>query len=293
MKKRSLLVVSPQGKPIRALPVNFITITLLVLFIVGGFAAYFIPSQRFRLKSAELRQKESLKAQNEMLRQRVGSAQQTLTTLKEQIGKLDEKKELVSSLTGKGENGTEPKRSWLPPRRGSADYADMKPADLFQVASRQERVLDAISATDHPFDSLPLCKPVAGTSLIAQRFGRTQDPFTSSQKFHYGVDLAAAAGTPVIATAAGVVTTCDYSTFWGKRVVIAHSRGLSTIYAHLGTVKVSAGKRVKRGDVIGAIGFSGLATGPHVHYEIWRAGVAVDPEGYFFPSSTATAMNRQ
>jgi murein DD-endopeptidase MepM/ murein hydrolase activator NlpD len=291
MRKKSILIVSPWGKPIKAIPVNFFTVSLFVIFMVCGFAAYFIPAHKFKLKTTDQNQKESLSAQNGVLYQRIGSALQMLSHLKDQISRLDAKKERVSELTGVGASAAHPKRSWLPPRRGSADYAGMATSELLQVAARQETILNAFAAGDNPFDSTPVCKPILGTFLVTQRFGSTRDPFTNSQKFHYGIDFAASPGTPVIATAAGVVSACDYSTFWGKRVVIGHARGMSTVYAHLGSVTVAQGRKVKRGDAIGTVGYSGLTTGPHVHYEIWCGGVAVDPEGYFFPARVGLAMS--
>ena len=74
---------------------------------------------------------------------------------------------------------------------------------------------------------------------------------------------------------------------WGNRIVIAHADSISTVYAHLGTVSTASGRTVKRGEVIGTIGYSGLTTGPHVHYEILKNGVAVDPESFFYPGRTA------
>ena len=71
---------------------------------------------------------------------------------------------------------------------------------------------------------------------------------------------------------------------WGKRIVIDHIAGFSTVYAHLGSIMVTAHKQVKRGEQIGTIGVSGMTTEPHVHYEVWRNGEVVDPGELFFPS---------
>ena len=288
MKKKSILMVSPSGKPIKAISINFITISLIVIFIVSGFAAYFIPAEKFRLKAAEQHQKQKLSTQNGTLSQKIVAALQMLNRLKEQINRLDVKKERVTELTGVGAKAPGGKRA-SSPRRGAANYADMDPVELLENASRQDSVLKAFAASvdsgGNPFENIPVCKPVIENAFISLRFGTSKDPFTNKQKFHYGIDLAAAPGTPVIATAAGTVTACEANAFWGKRIVIEHAKGISTVYAHLGSVKVARGNLVKRGDVIGAIGYSGLSTGPHVHYEIWRNGLAIDPEGYFFPGT--------
>jgi murein DD-endopeptidase MepM/ murein hydrolase activator NlpD len=292
MKKKSILVVSPRGKPIKTISINFFTVSVVVIFLACGFGAYFIPSEKFRLKAAEQKQKQNLSSQNNMLYSKIHAALQMLNHLKEQINRLDEKKDRVTELTGVGASSASG-ASAVAHRRGNADYADMEPAMLLENVSRQEAVVSAFAAPAdtgaNPFDDIPVCKPVVENSFVSQRFGTSKDPFTERQKFHYGIDLAATPGTPVIATAVGIVTACEANSFWGKRIVIEHAKGLSTVYAHLGSVKVAKGKKVKRGQVIGSIGYSGLTTGPHVHYEIWRNGVALDPEAYFFPGSTELA----
>jgi murein DD-endopeptidase MepM/ murein hydrolase activator NlpD len=76
---------------------------------------------------------------------------------------------------------------------------------------------------------------------------------------------------------------------WGWRIKLNHKYGFSTVYAHLGTVHVVNGKRVKRGDVIATVGISGLTTGPHLHYEVWQKGKQVNPLDYIFPGFISDA----
>jgi len=98
---------------------------------------------------------------------------------------------------------------------------------------------------------------------------------------HQGIDLSAPSGTRVVATADGVVSTAERWGDFGRVVVIDHGAGWRTRYAHLKSIKVKKGKRVKRGDVVGTVGRSGNATGNHLHYEIRHHGTAVDPRPYF------------
>ncbi len=97
---------------------------------------------------------------------------------------------------------------------------------------------------------------------------------------HQGIDLAAPAGTPVWATADGRVVYAGKDGRYGKTVVIDHGGGWKTRYAHLKKIETKKGKRVERGDVIGRVGKSGNASGAHLHYEVLRNGVPVDPRGY-------------
>jgi len=97
---------------------------------------------------------------------------------------------------------------------------------------------------------------------------------------HEGIDLSAPAGTRVVATADGVVSTAERWGDFGRVVVIDHGAGWQTRYAHLKSIKVKKGKRVERGAVVGTVGKSGNATGYHLHYEIRHHGAPVDPRPY-------------
>jgi len=125
-------------------------------------------------------------------------------------------------------------------------------------------------------------KPVRGAT-ISQGFGCTGvriEPAIAAcpgGHWHSGVDLAAAAGTPVCATAAGVAHVLLSANGFGLHVVIDHGGGLVSLYGHLSSVAVDEGAYVVAGQVIGGVGSSGNSTGPHLHFEIDRAGVPEDP----------------
>jgi murein DD-endopeptidase MepM/ murein hydrolase activator NlpD len=127
-------------------------------------------------------------------------------------------------------------------------------------------------------------KPLTGAS-ISQGFGCTNvsieplDTSCASGHWHSGIDLAAASGTPVVATAAGVAHVIESATGFGLHVVIDHGGGLHSLYGHLSSVSVVNGQPVAGGQLIGAVGSSGNSTGPHLHFEIDRNGIAEDPRG--------------
>jgi murein DD-endopeptidase MepM/ murein hydrolase activator NlpD len=120
-------------------------------------------------------------------------------------------------------------------------------------------------------------------SWISQGFGCTSFSFEPIDlacpggHWHSGIDLAAARGTPVMATLPGVATVIVSATGYGLHVIINHGGGLSSLYGHLSTVIVLSGDYVEAGQVIGTVGSSGNATGPHLHFEIRRDGIAEDP----------------
>jgi murein DD-endopeptidase MepM/ murein hydrolase activator NlpD len=108
-------------------------------------------------------------------------------------------------------------------------------------------------------------------------FGTRFHPILQTQRAHTGVDYAAPTGTPVMSVADGVVTESSYQGAYGNMVVIQHNARQSTVYAHLSRMQVKRGQTIKQGDIIGAVGSTGLSTGPHLHFEFRIGGRHVDP----------------
>ena len=125
-------------------------------------------------------------------------------------------------------------------------------------------------------------KPITH-AWVSQGFGCTSFAFEPIDlecpggHWHSGIDLAAARGTPVMATLPGVATVLVSATGYGLHVIIDHGGGLSSLYGHLDSVLISSGDLVLGGEIIGTVGSSGNATGPHLHFEIRRDGIAEDP----------------
>ena len=120
---------------------------------------------------------------------------------------------------------------------------------------------------------IPSLNPVAGAPIVGCFCYRTYPDV----EFHEGVDLAADWGEPVRATAAGIVTAASYDGGYGLKVDIDHENGYTTWYAHLSSTEVRVGERVLKGQVIGRVGMTGFATGPHVHYQVMLDGTPIDP----------------
>ncbi len=113
---------------------------------------------------------------------------------------------------------------------------------------------------------------------VTSGFGWRKDPFTGAPRFHAGVDIRASYGRDVSSVGAGRVVSAGVQGGYGKSVVIEHAPGLRTRYAHLSSIDVAAGETVADGTVIGKVGQSGRATGPHLHFEVLKNGHAVDPK---------------
>ena len=146
--------------------------------------------------------------------------------------------------------------------------------DLLAETMRREFPGAASYASDSAPHTTPSIWPAAGyvSSPYGLRFNGTE--------FHQGIDIAADMGAPIVATADGVVTAAGWNGGYGNMVDIDHGSGVSTRYGHASAVVVTAGQRVRRGQIIAYVGSTGHSTGPHLHYEVRLSGQPVNPSSY-------------
>jgi murein DD-endopeptidase MepM/ murein hydrolase activator NlpD len=124
----------------------------------------------------------------------------------------------------------------------------------------------------------PTILPVRG--LVTAGYGYRKSPFTGAREFHEGLDIAAPYGTPILATADGLVAFAGPLAAYGNVVFLDHGQGFATFYGHNSTNRVREGQRVHRGDVVAYVGTTGRTTGPHVHYEVHVHGALANPLQY-------------
>ena len=151
-------------------------------------------------------------------------------------------------------------------RVGRGDVELMKWTD-----GKEVRWIDADGVS--PSEGMEL--PVSGR--VTSGFGSRFHPILHHMRMHKGVDLAAAYGTPILAAASGRVVSAGWHGGYGRQVAIRHGGGLETTYSHMSSIAASPGTFVRQGQVIGYVGSSGLATGPHLHYEVYKDGRLVNP----------------
>lgn len=144
---------------------------------------------------------------------------------------------------------------------------------LVALQSNVSESEDLLEALPH----VPFAKPLSGSMEVTSSFGPRLDPFLGRPAMHTGVDVREDFGTDVRATAAGRVVSAGTAGGYGTMIEIDHGHGLSTRYAHLSAVAVHDGQSVEKGEIIGQVGATGRATGPHLHYETRIDGEAVDP----------------
>lgn len=123
--------------------------------------------------------------------------------------------------------------------------------------------------------------PCPSCTYVTSKFGMREHPLFGDERPHTGIDIGAQAGAEVIAADSGTVAVATYSSSYGNYVTIYHSNGDYTLYAHMSSLTVTAGQNVTQGDVIGYVGSTGWASGPHLHFEIRVHGSTVDPTSYF------------
>jgi murein DD-endopeptidase MepM/ murein hydrolase activator NlpD len=127
--------------------------------------------------------------------------------------------------------------------------------------------------------------PVAGR--ITSGFGYRIHPILRFARLHRGIDFGASTGTPIVAAADGQVAMAGWAGGYGRQVRIAHADGMATSYSHMSEIVAEPGAQVRRGQLIGYVGSSGLSTGPHLHYEVHRGGQAVNPLSVRFTNAPA------
>jgi murein DD-endopeptidase MepM/ murein hydrolase activator NlpD len=256
----------------------YITLALALLgcFSLFGFVASYA---RMAWKVANY---NALRKEADQLRSRYQNLQKVVSQTNEQLASLEVFANEVQvaygikqKLEGPSDISSEGK---LTPSfaESIADYNYLQTANNLSMGSRVYRRLQ-------PQDAQPSIWPVDGRLMGG--FGNRTDPFSGEGAFHAGVDITAPIGTPIRATADGIVIFAEMENGYGRLIKVSHGNGVQTYYAHLSRFYVQAGQDVRRGEVIGAVGTSGRVTAPHLHYEVRLGGAPVNP--YRFLANTS------
>lgn len=277
-----------------------IAASLLILSVLTSLAAGFFVRQGQRMRAERLeRENNLLTAEVETIRNRLATLEQLL----QELTVKDEKYRLLAGLdpidedvrkAGIGGPGTATLTGSelyrISPEKGELAFstaydlnAMIRRAEL--LAQSWSEATSALEAEHERLASVPSIQPVVG--YVSSAFTKSRwHPILNRARPHEGVDIAAPPGTPILAAARGRVTFAGMNGDYGWMVEIDHGNGLVTRYAHmLNRPPVTRGQRVERWQKIGEVGASGLATAPHLHYEVLRNGVPMNPISYFFDAS--------
>jgi len=162
---------------------------------------------------------------------------------------------------------------------------DIISKQIYIQSKSYDQVIEMANNKTEMLACLPSIQPVANKDLkrMVSGFGMRIHPVYKTRKMHEGMDFTASIGTPIYATANGTVIKSTYATGgYGKHVIIKHGEfGYQTLYAHMNQIKVTKNQLVKRGEIIGYVGNTGLSVGPHLHYEVHKDGHKLNPS-YFY-----------
>lgn len=279
MKKRTILIVPPRGIPIKTIRVRLSVAITVILILLIGFLGYIIPFNSSTLNVVETNQKKNLSEQNNALLRKILSTLKLLNDLKDQVNRLEIKQKNAAQFSGLGDNAEISKNS--------IDFHKLGTEELLRYVENRELLFQSVYnkiSKKNLFDSIPVIYPIQDSFVVSRGYGPAVDPFTLKNKWHYGVDFVSQEGVKILATASGVVTRLENHPIWGIRVEIEHGGGFRTIYAHLGQASITKGKWVKKGQVIGKMGLSGLSTGMHLHYEVIHNNQHINPKKMLFPT---------
>ena len=244
------------------------------------------------------RENKQLKLQYQILNKRFDLVEKTLHDLQQRDNNIYrvifETDPIPSSVRKAGFGGAERYQKLKQLKNSevvvkTAQRLDRLSKQLYVQSRSYDQIIDLADNKEEMLSSIPAIMPVSNEDLTrtASGYGWRIHPIYKIKKFHEGMDFTAPTGTEVYATGDGVVETVKSSyRGYGKRVVIDHGFGYKTRYAHLTEFNVRRGQKVKRGDVIGYIGSTGLSTAPHLHYEVQKSEDKINPVHYYFNDLT-------
>ena len=305
-RRRWTVVFVPHGSdPSKIVEVSYGVLKLAAGGLGLGVAAALLVGYATVARTADLTRTSRLQDENSRLTQEIGELHGRLSSLSDtlsQISQRDAKIRVLANLdpidpsvqaAGIGGPTLAP-RPLLPTestamRRTQDIRVDLnaliRRANL--LASSFEEAKDSLASHSQRLAATPSIMPTQGW-LTSAFSSMREHPILHIARPHEGIDVAAPTGTPIEAPAAGRVVEVGWESGYGNVVVLDHGYGIETKFAHTSKVLVRTGQRVKRGDRIALVGSTGLATGPHLHYEVHVNGRPVDPLRYVLPEHVVT-----
>lgn len=296
-------IMPDRGGPIRTVRVSRRVVRLAVVAAAtfGLVMAAFVVS--LGLDGAREAELVRLRLENRHLTQNLNKVEDQVGVLTSTVDDLSEAEQKLRLLAGLPDLGDEVRAVGvggpLPeaaereeflaasPQLAERTYATAYDAELLMrrldlLGSSIDEAMDSVEMHRQVFLARPSIRPVqAEESWISSSFSQSRmHPVLQYNRPHPGLDISALAGTPILASAAGSVTYAGTRSGYGKTVEIDHGFGYKTRYAHAGSIQVKRGQRVDRGDILGEVGKTGLATAPHLHYEVLIEGRQVNPREY-------------
>ncbi len=280
MKYHTVIVVPHARARFRKLRISNRQLVVAVAALAAVTLASIFTTWSFFTKTVDLKELEQVREENESLRQVNRSFEDSIRTLQKQLGEFEDRTRQLAIVAGLDELGIGQQAGI----GGQESYLDGQ-VDLSALGQRSTEIDRSLEEVDAKLSerqrliaSTPAIAPVKG--ILTSSFGGRKDPITGKPARHWGIDIATAPGSSVMASADGIVVRTGRIGGLGKAVYVSHGYGVTTRYAHLASIEVTPGQRVGRGDMLGRVGATGRATGYHLHYEVRVDGGAVNPLAY-------------
>lgn len=285
-KKFTVLIIPEGSHRVRRLQFDRRTLSVLLavlLVCLGGVAALVVKAQLTRLDAADYQRLRSENREQRIELAQLSGNLDNLSTEMRLLAQNDAKVRVLAKLTPASDSGMAGVGGAAEIEHGGQVSALQKRIDEVrqQIDLRresQEEVQGFLNDQRSLSAAKPTGWPVKG--WVTSTFGMRNSPFTGKRKMHEGMDIAARTGTPVYATADGIVVEAGTVSGYGKLVIIDHGYGYKTYYAHNSKLFVKVGQRVRRHQRISAVGSTGSSTGSHCHYEVRRNNVPINPRKF-------------
>lgn len=312
----TLMVIPERTRRVHKVVVPFLALKLGIIVFSLAVVFFLFVGLDYARVLGRIAENKALKGENFRLRQELQLIRNKVDSMEFTVERVRNYAKKLQMLTGHADNkGKQPREAAPPaaPRVPANDPSGLEDGPLDEelhsrlelpkeepkldsaqaLKTRIERVETASSTVETNLVELqdflfgarsiamatPSLVPING--YVSSGFGYRRHPYDGRLRFHRGLDLVAEPGTPVRAPAPGIIQFAGYKVGYGKVVVIDHGYGIRTLFAHNSQLFVGPGMEVKRGQVISQVGSTGMSTGPHLHYEVRKNGVPVNPAPFF------------
>lgn len=284
----SMIVIPHKGGKQRTISISKKTFKFLAYTIPTVLVILLVFLVDYFVMSGTREKYRDLKTENLLQKETLAKYQESITDLEATIDEFEQYRTKLNVIAGlrsdeilegePGVGGPSEQVVMTPPQVAAEDLGRLE-----DISTQAEGIKANFSSLETHFSDqigllaqTPSIMPTQG--YISSAFKYRDDPFTGKRTFHPGIDIATQTGNPIIATADGTVISTKTDKSGGKTVKISHPKtGYITVYCHLSKFMTRPGQKVKRGDVIGLIGKTGRARGPHVHYEVRLNGKKLNP----------------
>ncbi len=306
----TLMVIPERTREVHKVVVPFFLLKLGIIFVSLASVFFLIIGFDYIHVLGRMAENKQLKGENFKLRQEIQLIRNKVETMENTIERVRNYAKKLQILTGQGDKGNtelpfgpveNEDVERVPAEKGRRSSltlpiepdSQLPPPKDNTLSSRVERLQNVSLSTETGLSRLqvymlaqsaimaatPSLLPIAG--WISSPFGYRRHPLDGAFRLHAGIDLAAEPGTPVRAPADGMVLFSGYKEGYGKCVVLDHGYSIRTLFAHNSKLFVNQGVRVRRGETLSEVGSTGMSTGPHLHYEVRKNGVPVNPAAFF------------